>query len=69
MIIKKISTLTGKEHQVDLPVTKEQLDRYYGGGVLIQDVFPHLSMEEREFIKSGITPKEWNQFFGENPFK
>jgi len=48
-----------------LDVTKEQLDHYFMGGGLVQVVFPHLSIEEREFIKSGITPKEWKDIFGE----
>lgn len=32
-------------------------------GVLIQDAFPTLSADEREFIKTGITPAEWDNLF------
>ena len=64
MKITKVSQLTGKTNTLDLPVTKEQIKKYETGKYLIQDVFPELSRPEREFIKSGITPNEWEQFFG-----
>jgi hypothetical protein len=31
---------------------------------LIQDIFPNLPHGEREFIKTGITPQEWEELFG-----
>jgi hypothetical protein len=34
------------------------------GGELIQNVMPELSPEEREFLISGITPKEWDEYYG-----
>jgi len=36
-----------------------------GQGELIQDVFPHLTPDEREFIQTGITPEDWNEMVGE----
>jgi len=30
----------------------------------IQDIFPHLSDDEREFIMIGITAEEWANIFG-----
>ena len=48
---------------MDLDVTQEQLDRYAEGRELLQNVFPNLRPDEREFIKSGITPEEWNDMF------
>jgi hypothetical protein len=57
-----ISQLSGVTHTMYLdmaaPDFKECLDRYYSGA-LIQDAFPMLNSEEREFIKTGITPDEW----------
>ena len=47
-----------------LPITSTQLDRWTGGD-LIQNVFPDLSADQREFLMTGITPEEWNQNFGE----
>ena len=31
----------------------------------IQDIFPGLNADEREFIVSGLTPEAWNKIFGE----
>ena len=59
MLVTKISGLTGKEHTLDIPVTREQLiavKNRRANGVLIQNIVPHLSMEQREFLMSGITP-------------
>lgn len=54
------SALTGKEHTMLLPVTEEQIKRWQDGE-LIQDVFPFLNDEQREFLMTGITPEEWNK--------
>lgn len=35
------------------------------GDKLIQEAFPELSSDAREFIKSGITPDEWRKYMGE----
>ena len=65
MVITRISDLTGKTTTMDLPVTQAQLDEYAKGIELIQNVFPYIGPQEREFIKTGITPKEWDEVFGE----
>jgi hypothetical protein len=49
---------------MELPITQSQLDAWVDGE-LIQNVMPHLSVDEREFIISGVTPAEWNSMFGE----
>ena len=64
MNITKVSTLTGKEHTLRLPVSQVQMERWEMGE-LAQDVFPHLSASQREFIISGITEEEWDHAFGE----
>ena len=64
MQIKRTSMFTGKTHTKDLPVTQEQLDAYKAGG-LLQDAFPDLSADDREFIKTGVTKEEWDHVFGE----
>ena len=33
-------------------------------GMLIQDAFPGLSAEDREFLISGLCPDCWNKLFG-----
>jgi len=62
MIIKKQSQLTGISHERDIDVTQEQLDTYKKGGVLLDRAFPHLDADDREFIKTGITPEEWEKY-------
>lgn len=55
---------TGKTNTLDIPVTQDQLDNWYRGA-LIQDAMPNLTAEQREFIKTGVTPEEWKETFGE----
>ncbi len=59
MLVTKQSVMTGEKNTMLLPVTNEQIDRWQNGE-LIQNVFPHLSPSEREFLISGVTPEEWD---------
>jgi len=64
--VTRQSVITKKINTMELPITQENLDTYETvGDILIQDAFPNLSVEQREFILSGITPQEWNDTFGE----
>jgi hypothetical protein len=54
--------ITGKIHTMELDVTSEQLLAYERGDKLLQDAFPQLDDGEREFIKTGITQHEWDEF-------
>lgn len=51
---------TGKPYSVTVPAAG--LYRYHQG-VNIQDAFPDLSSEDREFLMSGYSPEGWNQIF------
>ena len=64
MLITNKSKVSGKVRSMELDVTEEQLNRYNTGQVTLQDCFPNLSPDEREFIKSGITADEWEETFG-----
>jgi uncharacterized protein (DUF779 family) len=64
MILSKKSIISGKVHKMELDITEEQYFSWKNGE-LVQNVFPHLNSEEREFIVSGITPQEWKELFGE----
>lgn len=64
MIVTKRSPWTGKDNTLDLPITNGQWERWQGGE-LIQNVMPHLSDDEREFLISGSYPGEWEQYMGE----
>jgi hypothetical protein len=65
MEIKRTSRLTGVEHIRDIDVTHDQLYCWEEGGMLIQEAMPNLSADDREFIKTGITPEEWDAAFNE----
>jgi len=64
MLIAKTSMISGKTNTMVLSITNAQLERWVGGE-LIQDVFPDLSVDQREFLMTGITPEEWDLTFGE----
>jgi hypothetical protein len=62
--VTRTSLLTGVTRTIDLPATEAQYAAWLSGGQLIQDAFPGLSADEREFIKTGMTPDEWARIFG-----
>ncbi len=62
MLIIRTSLFSGNTNVMDIDVTQEQLDAWENG-TLIQNAMPHLTSDEREFIKSGITPEEWDSAF------
>ena len=62
MIIKKRSIFTGKENEMDLDITEDQLNRFLTTRDCIQDVFPNLNADEREFLRIGVTPEECAEF-------
>ena len=63
--IERISTLSGISHVREIDITEEQLSALDGDG-LIQNICPHLSADDREFLISGITPDEWDAAFAED---
>lgn len=65
MEITKKSILSGKTNTRNIDATEEHFAAWYNGA-LIQDAFPHLSADDREFIITGITPEEWEEEFGED---
>jgi hypothetical protein len=63
MLVKRKSILSGQLNEMELKVTPQQMERFYGGSELTQNIFPHLNSEEREFLISGMLPNEWNNIF------
>jgi hypothetical protein len=57
------SILTGNITTRHIPVTHGQIMRWreYGS---IQKAMPHVDADDREFLKSGITPEEWDKHCG-----
>lgn len=66
--ISKKSIISGNVHEMDIPLTEEQLNEGYAkmeNGFLIQDAFPMLDDDAREFLLTGITPEEWESMYSE----
>ena len=63
MLVERVSPISGT-NVMDLPITQAQLDAY-ANGAMIQDAFPNLTPDQREFIKTGYTAEEWEQIFSE----
>jgi hypothetical protein len=58
--------LTGEMNTLEIDVTQEQLDELslpIQQRRLIQEIVPHLSAYDREFIKTGYTPEDWDRLF------
>lgn len=53
MLVPRFCPMCGGISIKELDVTEQQLFQYGSGRKLIQEVFPNLSAEDREFIKSG----------------
>ena len=68
MLVARISPLTGKLNTMELDVTQAQLDEMFMPMTrrrFVQDIFPNLNNAEREFIKTGYTPEDWETMFPE----
>ena len=51
-----------------LPITRDEYaeaEQARVKGMLIQEAYPTLSADQREFLLSGIVPQEWDKYFGE----
>jgi len=66
MLITKVSGLTGKTNQMEIPVTQFEIDSWMYSRILTQDAFPKLNADQREFLMTGSTSEEWNLLFGED---
>jgi hypothetical protein len=68
ILIEKTSNLSGKLSEMLIGINFDDFVKAFDAwdsGELIQNAFPTLSAYEREFIKTGITPQEWDAMFGE----
>jgi len=63
MLIERKDPFTGRTNTRDLDVTPKQVECWLAGE-LIQNVFPHLNADDREFIQTGIV---WEDTFPEVP--
>ena len=63
MKITRVSPFSNKKSTFEIDVTARQIASWERGE-LIQDAMPNLTPDEREFIKTGVTPDEWDDIFG-----
>lgn len=64
MLITRTSQLTGKSNTLEINISEEDLDRVnnrFHSGEMIQNIVPHLSGAEREFLMTGATSAEWEE--------
>lgn len=66
MNITKVDPYTGELNTMDLPVTLEQIAKWQSGE-RIQNVMPHLTPDQREFLISGCVPDSFNALFPPQP--
>lgn len=64
-IVSRISPYNGDHNNLIMDITKEQYFAWRDG-TLIQNAFPNLTVDEREFILTGLLGDEFNKFVGEN---
>jgi|694.fasta_scaffold57798_9 hypothetical protein len=62
--ITRTSPFTGKTKELTVNIDIDDYERYLDGE-LVQNAFPYLTADEREFILSGIYPGEWELAFPE----
>jgi len=62
--VHKQSCITGKHHSMVLPTRQGEIENWLESTMLVQDAFPWIAADVREFLISGITPDEWDKAFG-----
>lgn len=62
--VTRTSIFTRQRNSMDLPIDEPMFRVWCAGQGLVQDVFPQLNADQREFLMSGATPEEWADVFG-----
>lgn len=60
MAIVRRSPVTGKMNYRNIDISNEEYYNWEQGIAYLQDIAPHLSPEDREFIISGCTPEDFD---------
>lgn len=55
------------QRAIDLGVPEAAIEEWLDGG-LIQNVMPWLSVDDREYILTGLSPEEWGKLFSEGEY-
>jgi hypothetical protein len=63
------SPITGENNTMEFDMLQTVFEDCYvawSEGANIQDAFPMLDADQREFIKTGLTPEDWFMLFGDD---
>ena len=68
MLLTKRSPYTGINNTMEINITHEEYLAWINDPrrALIQEKWPALTPDEREFILSGYTPSDWEMMFGDD---
>lgn len=61
--VERISPFSGKKNVMYFKTSQEKVENWiknWPNVPYVQDEFPELNADEREFLRSGITPEEWD---------
>ena len=64
VIVGRTSMLSKKFNVQVMKFTLSQFKAWQDKGAMIQDIFTHLSPDEREFLMTGSTTEDWDAAFG-----
>lgn len=65
MIVTRVSPRTGEANTMELDITDQQLMLIINKSKPIQEIVPHLTSDEREFLITGYTAQDWDILFPE----
>ena len=67
MLIRLTSILSGNQHEMDLDISEDQYKEFFlvprNKRRMIQEIFPNLSLTEREFLMTGMSREEQDIVF------
>tara|TARA_Y100001936_G_C15757420_1_gene499419 strand:- start:235 stop:441 length:207 start_codon:yes stop_codon:yes gene_type:complete len=63
----RVSPLTGNTNVMYMDISDAQIEEWNDANRtrLIQDIFPNLNDDEREFIMTGYTVSDWRAIYGD----
>tara|TARA_R100001591_G_scaffold23507_1_gene33246 strand:+ start:547 stop:765 length:219 start_codon:yes stop_codon:yes gene_type:complete len=61
--IEKTSPVTGRVNIMEIEMNPNDYVRWKKGGVNIQEALPYLSIDEREFLITGLSPEDWENMY------
>lgn len=63
MLVYRSCAIMGKVQEMELPIDQERLNKYLRGEGKVQDIFPELTPDQREFLITGLLPEQWAEIF------